>query len=260
MNPEEARLILQCRRPAGQDDRLPAITEAWQTLNGHPEIRAALEADALVDGEIGRKLRSLDPPADLRGLILAGARVTPRLAWWRRRGAFLAAAALIIGGVAAWQLRPLLRPAGTEVVNSPVPATPPASLEEFRQDTTDKVSNDGIHLAHLSRHPSELQAWLSRKSKTPPAEVPPGLSSLATHGCEIFQWKGREVTLMCFETGSGTVHLFTMDAADIDWDLSQPQVASANGLETLTWKQNGRIMLLTAQAPPDQLRRLALPG
>lgn len=262
MNPEEARLILQCRRPHGQDDSLPAMSEAWQALDAYPDDISALKDDAALDAILGEKLRSLAPPADLRRNILTGAKVTPVLPWWRRRNSWLAAAALLVLGI-SWQQLALQPGSVSPGSGPPVPTQylPTASLEDFRQDITAKVNDGSIHLGKVSPKVDDLQTWLASNAKGRQIPVPAGLAPLPTHGCEVFEWKGREVTLVCFEAADGHMaHLFTLNAADLPADLSQPLLASANGWQTLTWQQDGRLLVLTSQMPPDALRKLALPG
>ena len=257
MNPEEAKLILQCRRATGQDDALPAMADAWKVFELLPEDRAALVADAALDALIGSKLRSFVTPEELRRNILTGARVTPRLPWWRRRAVVFSIAALITAGVAGVVLKPGLRPTGHEIAV----ANPASNLADFREATTSKVSQDRIALAKVSTKAEDLQEYLASHSKSRRATLPAGLTPLPTHGCEVFQWQGREVTLMCFETtDSGIAHLFTISDQDLPIDLAEPLLASANGWETMTWKQEGKVMQLIARTTPEKLKRLVLPG
>ncbi len=258
MNPEQARLILQCRRPQGQDDTLPAMAEALTALETQPETRAALESDAALDALIGAKLRSFAVPSHLRHSILTGARITPRLPWWKRRTFIFSAAAILAVGWSFILLKTNLpSPGGTGVVQ----ALPAAGLAGFREAATLKISQDGIHLAKISRHAGELQAYLASHTRGLPIPLPEGLATLPTHGCEVFEWQGHEVTLICFETAeAGIAHLFTINADALSADLSTPLLASAHGWETLSWKQDGKVMLLTAQTSPAILRKLALPG
>jgi len=257
MNPEEAQLILQCRRAQGQDNALPAMAEAWQTLNHLPEARAALEADAALDALIGQTLRRFEPPSELRRIILTGARITPQLPWWRRRSVIFTAAALVMAGLSVT----LIKPAGQQAGHETTQVIIPPELEEFRQAITTKLNQDQIHFSKASSQLEDLQTWLANHSTSPPATVPVGLAPLPTHGCEVFEWKGHEVTLVCFETkDSGTVHLFTIKASDLPMDLTAPLPASANGWETITWKQDGKIMQLIGQTSPEALRALILSG
>ncbi|MES2468163.1 MAG: hypothetical protein V4675_12725 [Verrucomicrobiota bacterium] len=257
MNPEEARLILQCRRPQGQDDALPAMAEAMEVLATLPEAQAALESDAALDALIGAKLRRFAVPAQLRHSILTGARITPRLAWWRRRHFILSAAAVLAVG---WSIT-LFKSQLYSPDSGTGQAVPSGSLAEFREAATIKISGGEIHLNKVSSRLGELQAYLASRPQGRPVSLPEGLTTLPTHGCEVFEWQGHEVTLICFETAeAGIAHLFTIDADALPADLSTPLPASVHGWETLTWKQDGKVMLLTAQTSPATLRRLALPG
>ena len=257
MNPEEARLILQCRRPQGQDDALPAMAEALKVLEALPGARAALESDAALDALIGARLRHFAVPAQLRHNILAGARITPRLPWWRRRNFIFSAAAVLAIGWSITLFKSQLYSPGSGTVH----AVPSGSLAEFRDAATIKISGGEIHLNKVSSQLGELQAYLASRPQGRPVSLPEGLTTLPTHGCEIFEWKGHEVTLICFETAeAGIAHLFTIDAHALPADLGTPLLASAHGWETLTWKHDGKVMLLTAQTSPAILRKLALPG
>ncbi|MDB6070779.1 MAG: hypothetical protein JWL81_1950 [Verrucomicrobiales bacterium] len=286
MTPQEARLILQCRRPHGQDDHLPAMAEARQALADHPDILSDCQEGAAFDALIGEKLRSCAVPEGLRDCIHAGARVTARPPWWKRRsGLGLGIAAVVAAGVFLTQYKPAPRPRGPDripvtsgsqelAVTNPAATTPAAAattpgattpaesatLPDFRQAVTDKVSQARIELAMLSNNSGDLQSYLAGHSKIRHVPIPAGLSPSPTHGCEVFQWRGREVTLICFQTDAGIAHLFTIDAADLAGDLPEPLCAHCNGWQTLTWKQDGKILLLTAQTSPEALRKIALPG
>lgn len=258
MNPDEAKLILQCRRAQGQDDSLPAMAEAFKALEHLPADREELDHDAAFDAVVGEKLRACPCPESLRQTILTGAKVTPRLPWWRRHSVlFSAAAAAIALGTGKALLTPAIRPTGHETAH----VLPPASLADFQADTTAKVSHSRIALAKVSPNADDLEHYLANHTKGRHVPLPPGLRPLPTHGCEVFQWKGREVTLMCFESAEGgTAHLFTINADELPADLSQPLLASANGWQTISWKQDGKVMLLTAQTTPEILRKMVLPG
>jgi len=167
MNPQEARLILQCRRARGQDDALPAMAEAWQTLQDFPDLKKELGEDAAFDALIGEKLRAFPVPSALRSSILAGARITPQIPWWRRRLTVFSAAALIAVGVSSLLIKPHLSRSSHEIAQS----QSHPGLTEFRDATTQKVNNDGIHFSKASGDFSELQTYLASHSTSHPGKI-----------------------------------------------------------------------------------------
>src|SRR6188474_2437223 len=93
MNIEEAKLILQCRRPGGRDDHDPAVSEALAIVREDAEAAESLRGEETLDAAIGERLRSVEPPADLLRKILVGGKVTKPKRWWQR-AAWLAVAAV----------------------------------------------------------------------------------------------------------------------------------------------------------------------
>ena len=65
MNAEEANLILQCRRPRGQDDHDPAVSEALALIQSDAAAMELLQREETLDALIGERLRRVEPPVDL---------------------------------------------------------------------------------------------------------------------------------------------------------------------------------------------------
>ena len=272
MTREEAKLILQCRRPCGKDDHLPVMREARSVVETCPDTMAELEAECALDGLIAERVRSVDPPADLLRNILLGAKVTPMQPWWRRHsGVLAAAAALAVAGVILGIPR---QPQGgkTELTSLPKttvtqeerigPAVPlQPTLADFRVDTTSKLSADKVSFQISSNSVAELQSYVNNHTRIRRVPVPDPMNPLPTLGCEIFQWRGHEVTLICFNTEEfGTVHLFTIDAADLPGCSAGCTDALAGGWQTVTWKDGDRVLLIAGKAPAEDLRKLIAKG
>ena len=84
MNSTEAKFILQARRPDGADDAEPRFAEALEQARRDPALAAWLAREQAFDAAVAEKLRSTQPPAGLREAILAGAKVSRPLPFWRR--------------------------------------------------------------------------------------------------------------------------------------------------------------------------------
>jgi hypothetical protein len=80
-------------------------------------------------------------------------------------------------------------------------------------------------------------------------------------GCEIYEWRGREVTLICFNAGkAGTVHLFTVDASALEDRPGGAIYQPSNGWQTRAWVEDGRLMVLAASekdATPGDMEAMA---
>ena len=253
MNSEESRLILQCRRPCGRDDKDPIISEALAALSGDTALMAAMKREAALDSVISERLRSVEPPADLRRRILIGAKVSRPVRWWQRPVWLAAAAAIAIMVPLTAKYWP------GAVTGGPVFAL--ITLAEFRAATTQKLQ-EGPKLQQRGNI-DEVRTHLAGRSKGKPVPVPENLCRCpgGAIGCEIFEWRGREVTLICFDAGkSGTVHLFTVDASALEDRPGGPIYQPSNGWQTRAWVNDGRLMVLAASekaASPRDLELLA---
>lgn len=254
MNPEEAILILQCRRPRGQDDHDPAISEALALINNDTAAMERLRGEEALDALIGERLRSVPAPADLRRKILVGAKVSrPRPLW--QRPAWIAAAAVLAIAF------PIMLKYWPRTANGPIVAS--LTLSDFREATTQKL-NDGHSNFKPMASFEEVKSHLDIHCRPGFCQaVPDGLSHCpgGTIGCEIFEWHGRKVTLICFDAGkAGTVHLFTVDASALADGPGGPNYKPENGWQTRAWIENGHLMILAGnqkQATAQDLELLA---
>lgn len=75
MERDEARHILELCRPGSDDDpQDPMIAEAMTVLEADPELQSWFAEQQAVDARISAAYAALEPPADLKALILAGMR------------------------------------------------------------------------------------------------------------------------------------------------------------------------------------------
>ncbi len=252
MNKEEAKLILQCRRPRGQDDKDPAIQEALTLVNEDSDTMDLVRREERLDAAICDRLKCLCPPPDLLGKILVCARVSSRpRPRWRTPSRLLAVAAMVTAGV--FVAVKYLPPASTP--GQPVFAT---AFPEFRVANIQKLKN-GPKLEKLSSI-DKVKARLAERSagKEPPVPTHLCECTVGTVGCEVFEWHGNEVTLICFKTGAnGVVHLFTVDASVLSALPRQSECIPIQGWQTLAWIENGKLMMLAGEeekATGDDLR------
>jgi hypothetical protein len=249
MSPDEAEMMLTCRRPGGRDDGDAAIAEALEAVGADPAAVERWRREESLDAAIGERLRSVDPPDALLSSILLGGKLARRRRWWQRPAWLAGAAAMAISVPVALTLRP----------GKPVFAA--VRLADFTAATTEKL-NAGPSIQPLTTF-DDVMAYLAGRGKGGPVPVPDNLCHApgGTVGCEIFEWRGREVTLICFNAGkAGTVHLFTVDAAALEDRPGGPIYQPSNGWQTRSWIKDGSLMVLAGNektTTPGDLELLA---
>lgn len=194
MNNDEAKFVLRAYRPGGGDAGDPALAAALEQAKKDPALAAWFEREQAHATVVAAKLRTLAPPPGLRDAILAGAQAGAaaeglRHGWRRPVWLGLAAAIAVLLSVAAWwRLAPV---SGT-------------SFEEFAVNFVDR----GFRLQKHSADLSELKTWLAEKRGPLPATLPAEFAALRALGCRTLDFRGREVSLVCFERGGREFHVF----------------------------------------------------
>lgn len=239
MSNNEAKFILRAYRPSGRDAGDPAMAEALKQARHDPALGAWFAREQAHDAAVAAKLREVAPPAGLRAAILAGATMseqktgavagkTRTQAWWRQPvWLAVAAAVAVVLSVLTWKR---LTPAGG------------ATLEEFAVNNVDK----GFRLQKHSADVAVLKTWLSGQRGPLPEALPAKFAELRALGCRTLDFKGRDVSLLCFERGGKEFHVFVARLED-GWrgtgagagesEASGPRFSeeAKSGLVTVTW-------------------------
>ncbi len=217
MNTIEAKFILQARRPDGRDDADPQFAEALAQARRDPALAEWLAREQAFDATVSGKLRAVQPPAGLRDAILAGARMSRPVPFWRRAQvlAMAASVAIIIGLVSTW---PVVRPA--------------ADVERLALGVMSEVDSDAHHDA-MPRPQGALRTLLADSGARLAAGVPFNFDQLKASGCRSLRIGGREVLEVCFERG-GEFHLYVARRSDFSGD-AEPMFRERGTLASVTW-------------------------
>ena len=207
MSNNEAKFILSAYRPGGHDADDPAMANALAQAKADPALGAWFAREQAHDAAVAAKLREVAPPPGLREAILTGARmsggraqaapVTTRRAWWAQPTwlGMAAAVALLLGGLGWWRLTPV----------------PGATMEEFAVNYVHK----GFMLPTHSADMAVLKAWLAEKHGPLPEALPAKFADLLALGCSKLDYKGHDVSLVCFERGGKEFHVFVARRTDL---------------------------------------------
>jgi len=244
MNNDEAKFVLRAYRPGGGDAGDPALAAALEQAKKDPALAAWFEREQAHAAIVATKLRLIAPPAGLRDAILAGARAGTaagrrRHGWRRPAWLAMAAAMAVLFSVAAWWR---LAPVGG------------ASFEEFAVNFVDR----GFRLQKHSADISELEAWLAEKRGPLPAALPAELAALRALGCRTLEFRGREVSLVCFERDGKEFHVFVArrEVLADTADTAGPRFHGHGKLVAGAWSDARNHYVVVSDADLPTLQRL----
>jgi hypothetical protein len=238
MNTTEAKFILQARRPDGQDDADPRFAEALEQARRDPLLTEWLAREQAFDMVVAGKLRSVQPPAGLREAILAGARMSRPVPFWRRPQvlALAASVAIIVGLVVAW---PAMRPA--------------VGVDQLALGVMSEMNSVAHHDA-MPRARGALHTLLTDSGTRLAAGIPFDFDLLKASGCRSLRIGGREVLEVCFERTAG-FHLYVARRGDFHGD-GEPMFRERGTLASVTWTDARYAYTLVTTEGTDALQKV----
>ncbi len=244
MNNDEAKFILRAYRPNGGDASDAMFGAALEQARQDPALARWLEGQQSFDRAVADKLRTIVPPADLRAAILAGAGVSQRTArsWWRQpRWLGLAASVLIIFAVGV-----------TAVWTSRAQASDGDALPVF---ATDYVAG-GFFLKRHNANVDDLRAWLATQNAPLPKDLPEGFAQLRSLGCKTLDYRGKDVSLLCFGEGK-EYHLFVARRDDFPVMPASavPQFLMRKGYSSAAWADDKNQYVVVTEDSLDALKK-----
>lgn len=242
MNSNEAKFILQARRPDGSDDAEPRFSEALEQAKRDPALGEWLAREQAFDAAVAGKLRAVQPPADLRAAILAGARASRPVAFWKRPQVLaMAASVVIVCGLAlAW---PAMRP-----------SVMPATVDQLAMGVMAEVNSSEHHTAMPSPR-GELRTLLTDQGTRLAAGLPLDFSQLKADGCRSLKIGGRDVLEVCFERGGGEFHIYVAKREDFKGD-GTPMFRERGTLASVAWTDAKHAYVLVSSDGAAALRSI----
>ncbi|MBC8040663.1 MAG: hypothetical protein H7Y06_08985 [Opitutaceae bacterium] len=229
MNSNEAKFILQARRPDGSDDAEPRFSEALEQARRDPALTEWLAREQGFDTAVATKLRAVQPPADLRAAILAGARASRPVAFWLRPQvlAMAASVAIVCGLALAW---PAMRSAAT--------------VDQLAMGVMTEVDSDAHHDA-MPMARGALHAVLSDANTRLAAGFPLNFDQLKADGCRSVKIGGREVLEVCFERGGSGFHIYVAKRGDFKGE-GEPMFRERGTLASVAWTDANHAYVLVS--------------
>jgi len=255
MKREKAQHILLAYRLGEAVPSPSELEEALALAAEDPALGAWLEQELVTDRVIRSKLREVRPPVGLKERIRLGSRRI-EVAWWQKPAVWAAAAAIafLMGASVWWVLSPSVPSRSSAIA---VNKTPTSDLQTFRTEMMHFVSRGEYSLQMSSGHFAEVKRHLSRNGSAAGQITPAELAKLATHGCQIFEWNGATITLICFQASDlGIVHFFVVDARALkDPPGSIKEFSPVESWASACWRDGDMAVLVVSPAAVDDLRR-----
>jgi hypothetical protein len=248
MTCEQAQEILLLHRPSrGAEMGTEAeMAEALRMVASDPELARWLEQHREFQAQVEKQIASIEPPADLKSRILAGARISEKKESLLRRHQVwvIAAAIVVLFALSDWLL--------SRNRDDRSFANFRSRMTEFalRSYQMDIVTNSG----------PVVRQFLASEGAPSDFLLTPGLERLPVKGGGRLSWQNRPVAMMCFSlTNNQTAFMFVMDREAVVKEPSGIEVAAGKDLSSVAWVKNGKVYLLAAAERPEALQSLAAP-
>jgi anti-sigma factor RsiW len=242
MNDDQTKFLLGAFRP-GRDTADPAFAGALEQMTHDPKLRAWFERDQAFGTAIAGKLREVAPPAGLREAILAGGKLGARTPWWRRPALLAAAAAIVM----LLSLAPIA-----------VRMTRPAAATNLSEFAMAFAGRGFIGLQQRDTDVEKLKAWLANRHAPLPTEIPWELAQLRGLGCRTVDFKGKTVSMLCFEQGH-EYHLFVAwreDFPDLPGSIEPHFQTGRGSWAAAAWSDKQYHYVLVSDAGEAAVKRL----
>jgi hypothetical protein len=231
MTREEAKAVLEVFRANGADAEDERFSQALQRLEQDPALAKWFEEQRHFDSALAQGVQSVRVPRDLKASILASRSIVRLPLWqdWRVRAAVAASIAFVAVAAVARL------------------ASKPKPFADFRQQLVEQAWAGPKHLDYESSNWQQVRAWLAHHNVETNFTLPPALTDLRLHGCNMVKVDGHQVPLICLVDGPRHLHLFVVSGVHFPELPPEglPDFEKCNGWKTASWRQHGKTFVLT---------------
>jgi hypothetical protein len=252
MTREQAQEILLLQRPGAAADGDSDTAEALRLAEVDSELKGWLQQHLEFQTRVATEMGKIEPPADLKAGIIAGAKAAGSETQSGVGGKFsrrqiLAIAASIILALALaglWLSR--------RDEDAPTFANFRSRMTSFALRTyqMDIVTNNATAVRdYLKANGAPADFGLTRE-----------LAKLPVKGGGRLSWQNQPVAMMCFNLADNqTAFMFVMDESALATKPAQLEIDARKKFSSVTWTKDGKVYLLAAARRPDVLAALAEP-
>jgi hypothetical protein len=248
VNRDEAKSILLLYRPGTADAEDPQVAEALALAKGDAELKRWLEAHGARQEALRAKFRQITPPPGLKEQIITEQAARERIRSWRRNALVAVAVVVVASAALTWLW---------------LPRQPQGDAFATYRVRMANIALRGYRMDLATNNPAAIRAYLGQRSAPADYILPASLEKTATTGCAVENWRGVNVSMVCFRTGkplppnqSSDLWLFVIDRAAVKDSpaAGAPAFARVNNLMTATWTAGGRLYVLGTEGDEAALR------
>jgi hypothetical protein len=250
MNREEAKeILLPYRHRAGDADD-PQIAEALRLAKSDPELGRWLEEHGAKQNILREKFQQIAVPEGLVQQIISERAAAKRASFLERHrlvAAVVAITVIVVVGLYAWEQMP---------------------KTDYRlityQSQMEYVALSGYALSLATNDPAQIRDYLKQNGAPSDFTLPEPLKQVALTGCTVENFEGRNVSMICFHTGSKSsdphvsdLWLFVTDRKAVTGAPKDatPQIAKVGRLATATWTEGDKLYVLGQQGDVQSLQK-----
>jgi hypothetical protein len=249
MNSRQAKDILVLYRPGTSDREEPEIAAAMALAQSDPELGRWFQDHCVSQTALRANFKGIPVPEGLKEQILSERKAHAALPLPRRL-ALVAAAIICLLLVAGIALSLLSRREDRSFTNfqSRMVRTVARLYPKMDLETSDLGKIRQYLAAHQAPGDYQLPAQLEKTSGT---------------GCAVLQWRGKSVSMICFNSGATgnptqpDLFLFVINRSNVPNPppAGSPQFGQSSRLATATWSSGDKTYLLAGMGDEAFLRR-----
>lgn len=263
MSPNEslAWLLAADQHPEVKNET--GYAEALNAMEADETLRRRLEEAQAFDKEYDTLVSTATLPEDARHRILAVIEKAERdqiqsktIAFpWQQQLAKAAIAILLVGGAFF---------AGSKIMERGVLQTQ-NTLATFQHDVEGFqklgafMADGNINLQHRNSDFDNVSTWLAEQ-KGVTIDAPRTISSSTSMGCQIIDWNGSKVSVVCVKLEGNVAHLFVTDLETFQGHCPEKFLGrrTVDGRESQTWVKDGKAYFLVTHDEGEPLPEIAL--
>ena len=250
MNREEAKEILLPYRHGAGDADDPQIAEALRLAKSDPELGRWLEEHGARQNILREKFQQIAVPEGLVQQIISERAAAKRASFLERHrlvSSLVAVTAIVLVGLYYLEQ---------------IPRTDYRLITYQSLMAYDALSGYALGLA--TNDPAQIRDYLKQNGAPSDFALTGPLKQVSLTGCAVENFQGRNVSMICFHTGSKSsdphvsdLWLFVTDRKAVKGAPrdTTPQIAQIGRLITATWTEGDKLYLLGQQGDAQSLKK-----